>query len=190
MANLYTVEKEIRGRKIVAQFNGISTALRAVDTSYIEDSENTSVKKLAEFLFSHVVVEPKFAIDDFGAEKIGEEVTTTINGKEYTAKFGGLSAALEAVDSCYIEGTSNTSTEKLAEYLFKNVIVNPENLTIDDFDSMEEFNKVVTFARETMQGGEAMKEFNEIVAFAREVMQGNFRDKKPVEKTTKAKSKG
>lgn len=190
MANMYTVEKEIRGRKIVAQFSGISTALRAVDTSYIEGSENTSVKKLAEYLFTYVVVEPKLSIDDFGADKIGEETATQINGVEYVAKFNGLSAALDAVDNSYIEGTSNTSIEKLTEYLFDHVIVKPEKLTADDFESMEDFNKVVAFARETMQGGEAMKEFNEIVAFAREVMQGNFRNKKPVEKTTKAKSKG
>lgn len=79
-------------------------------------------------------------------------VTKEINGKEYTAQFNGLGCALRAVDSSYIEGTNTTSVEKIAEYIFKNVIVEPAGLTVDDFDSLEEFNEVVTFGREVMQG--------------------------------------
>lgn len=79
-------------------------------------------------------------------------VEKEINGKKYTAQFNGLSCALKAVDQSYIEGTSNTSVEKLAEYIFANVIVEPKGLDIDDFESMEEFNEVVTFGREVMQG--------------------------------------
>lgn len=79
-------------------------------------------------------------------------VDKEINGKTYTAQFNGISAALEAVDSCYIEGTSNTSTKKLSKYLFEHVIVNPKGLTPDDFEDMDEFNAVITFAREVMQG--------------------------------------
>jgi len=189
MANIYTVEKKIKGTKYVAQFNGISAALRAVDNSYIEGRSTTSLKKLSEYLFANVIVEPKIAIDDFGKDKIGEEATKTIGGVEYVAKFKGLSTALEAIDNSYCDDADNISTEKLSAFLFDRVIVKPTDLTADDFDSMEDFNAVVSFARETMQGGDAMDEFNEVVAFAREVMQGNFRDKKAVEKTTKAKSK-
>ena len=65
--------------------------------------------------------------------------TKEINGKKYTAQFNGLSCALRAVDSTYIEGTNNTSVEKMADYIFQNVIVEPKGLTIDDFESMEEF---------------------------------------------------
>lgn len=90
-----------------------------------------------------------------------------INGKPYKAQFNGMSAALRAIDSSYIDGTSTTSIEKLSEYLLKNVIVDPPSLTVDDFESMEEFN--------------------EVIAFAREVMQGDFRDKKD-KKATKATS--
>lgn len=79
-------------------------------------------------------------------------VKKKIGEVEYTAQFNGISAALEAVDGSYIEGTSNTSILKLSKYLFQNVIVEPTNLSIDDFDNMEEFNAVVTFAREVMQG--------------------------------------
>ena len=78
--------------------------------------------------------------------------TKEINGKKYTAQFNGLSCALRAVDSTYIEGTNNTSVEKMADYIFKNVIVEPKGLTIDDFESMEEFNEVVSFGRDVMQG--------------------------------------
>lgn len=79
-------------------------------------------------------------------------ITKEINGNKYVAQFNGLSCALRAVDSSYIEGTQNTSVEKLAAYIFSNVIVEPTGLTIDDFDDMDEFNEVVTFGREVMQG--------------------------------------
>lgn len=92
-----------------------------------------------------------------------------IGGRTYVAQFNGISAALKAVDNSYIEGTSNTSLEKLSKYLFDNVIVEPKGLTADDFDSLDEFN--------------------EVVAFAREVMQGNFREAE-VEKSANKGSKG
>lgn len=79
-------------------------------------------------------------------------VEKEINGTKYVAQFSGISAALRAVDQSYIEGTSNTSTEKLAEYLFKYILVEPAGMTIDDFEDLETFNEVVTFCRETMQG--------------------------------------
>lgn len=78
-------------------------------------------------------------------------VTKEINGTKYTAQFNGISAALKAIDESYIDGSNNTSMIKLAEYLFKHVIVDPK-VQIDDFDNMEEFNEVVAFAREVMQG--------------------------------------
>lgn len=79
-------------------------------------------------------------------------VKKTINGTEYIAQFNGLSAALEAVDSCYIPGTTNISAGKMADYLFQHVIVEPKNLTADDFESLAELNEVTDFAREVMQG--------------------------------------
>ena len=79
-------------------------------------------------------------------------VNKKIGGVEYTAQFNGISAALNAVDASYIEGTNNTSVAKLSKYLFENVIVEPKNLTADDFENMDDFNEVVTFAREVMQG--------------------------------------
>lgn len=80
------------------------------------------------------------------------QVKKTIGGKEYIAQFGGISVALKAVDASYIEGTSTTSVEKLAEYLFQHVIVEPKGLTPDYFDTLDEFNEVVSFARGVMQG--------------------------------------
>ena len=75
-----------------------------------------------------------------------------IKGVKYVCQFNGISAALDAVDNSYIEGTANTSVLKLAKYLFQNVVVKPEGLDIDDFDDLETFNEVVSFAREVMQG--------------------------------------
>lgn len=79
-------------------------------------------------------------------------VEKEINGKKYVCQFNGISAALDAVDSTYIDGTNTTSVTKMANYLFKNVVVQPSGLTPDDFDNMDEFNEVITFAREVMQG--------------------------------------
>lgn len=95
-------------------------------------------------------------------------VKKKIGGVEYTAQFNGISAALEAVDNGYIEGTSTASVVKHSKYLFDNVIVEPKGLTADDFDNMDDFNAVVEFARG--------------------VMQGNFRDKQEKQKSANAKS--
>lgn len=75
-----------------------------------------------------------------------------INGKKYIAQFNGLSAAIQAVDNSYIEGTQNTSIEKLTNYILENVIVEPKGLKIDDFETMEELNEVVRFGRAVMEG--------------------------------------
>lgn len=79
-------------------------------------------------------------------------VEKEINGTKYVAQFAGLSTALRSFDNSYIEGTNNTSTEKLAQYLFKYIIVEPKDLSIDDFEDMQTFNEVVSFARQVMSG--------------------------------------
>lgn len=190
MAEIYTVSKEINGKTYVCQFNGIAAAQEALDSSYIDGSNNMSSEKLAKYLFENVVVEPKgLTPDDFGADKIGSEKTKTVNGVEYTAKFNGISCALKAIDSTYIDGTSNTSNVKFSKYIFDNVITKPEKLSLDDFDNTEDLNEVISFARDVMQGVETMEEYLEVFGFARDVMQGKFRDKKD-KKPTKTTSKG
>ena len=74
--SFYTVEKEINGVKYTAQFSGMSTALRAIDESYIDGSENTSLVKLSNYIFEHVIVEPKgLTVDDFGSMQELRDVT-------------------------------------------------------------------------------------------------------------------
>jgi hypothetical protein len=80
-----------------------------------------------------------------------KQVKKTIDGTEYTAQFNGLSAALQAVDDSYIDGSSNTSTFKMAKYVLENVIVSPRK-EVDDFENAEALNKVIDFGREVMQG--------------------------------------
>lgn len=79
-------------------------------------------------------------------------VKKEINGVEYTAQFNGVAAALESVDSSYIDGTQNISTLKMASYLLEHVIVDPKGLTVNDFDSVAELNAVTDFARDVMHG--------------------------------------
>lgn len=78
-------------------------------------------------------------------------VDKEIGGVIYTFQFNGISAALKAVDECYIEGSSNLSLEKLNEYLLENVVVNPK-CSIDDFEDVATLNKVTAYARKVMQG--------------------------------------
>lgn len=80
------------------------------------------------------------------------QVKKEFGGVIYTAQFNGISAALEAIDGCYIDGTMVVSSKKLADYLFEHVIVDPKGLTADDFDSMDAFNEVTIWARGVMEG--------------------------------------
>lgn len=79
-------------------------------------------------------------------------VTKTINGKEYTAQFSGLSTALEMIDNSYIEGTNSVSVVELGKYVFAHGIVSPSGLSANDFDNLDEYNEVVAFGRGVMQG--------------------------------------
>ena len=45
--NFYTVTKEINGKKVTAQFNGLSVATKATREIKIDGSDNTSMEKLA-----------------------------------------------------------------------------------------------------------------------------------------------
>lgn len=174
MSKFKTAVKEINGKKYTAQFNGIGEYSKAMDRMYIDNSKNISLEKLSKYCLDNVIVKPKLSLADFAGDKVGQEVTRTINGVEYTAKFTGVLTSLRMIDSCYIDGSSNTSMAKTYEYLFKNVIVAPKNLTADDFDNIEDLNEVVAFATEVMQGDGIIDEFNQIVSFAREVMDGSY----------------
>lgn len=79
-------------------------------------------------------------------------ITKEINGTEYTAQFAGISVALKATDETHIDGSDATSVEKMADYLFQHVIVEPKGLTPDDFDTIEEFQEVIKFASGVMKG--------------------------------------
>ena len=74
-----------------------------------------------------------------------------INGVDYVAQYAGLSIALKAADETYAGDTSNTSMFKMAEYLFKYVIVEPKGLSVDDFESLDELGEVMQFASAVMK---------------------------------------
>jgi hypothetical protein len=63
-----------------------------------------------------------------------------------------MSFALEAIDNCYIDGTSNISVFKLSKYILDHIIVEPKGLTPDDFDDVETLNEIVAWGRDVMQG--------------------------------------
>lgn len=78
MANkFYTKEKTIGGVKYIAQFNGISSALTAIDESYIDGSSNIGIGKLSKYIFENVIVEPKgLTADDFDTVEDLNEVVS------------------------------------------------------------------------------------------------------------------
>lgn len=79
-------------------------------------------------------------------------VEKEFNGKKYVAQFSGVSVAVRAIDSSYIDGTGTTSTEKLGQYILDHIIVDPKGLTADNFETMEEYNAVTTWGRDVMYG--------------------------------------
>lgn len=77
--------------------------------------------------------------------------TKEINGVTYTAQFSGIALAMKSVDQTYIDGTSNTSVEKMARFILEHAIVDPK-VTVEDFESLEELNEVVKFGSAVMKG--------------------------------------
>lgn len=73
-----------------------------------------------------------------------------INGEIFKAQFNGFSALLDARQET--EG----SEKKAAEYIFKNVIVEPKIKDIDEFfgTNMELFSEVLAFGGEVMAADE------------------------------------
>lgn len=61
------VTKTINGKEYVAQFSGLSTYYRAIDSSYIDgDSKNLSLEKMNSYVLENAIVEPPhLTIDDF-----------------------------------------------------------------------------------------------------------------------------
>lgn len=78
MANVkfYTKEKEINGKKYVAQFNGLSASLAAIDKTYIDGTTTTSVEKMTNYILENVIVDPKgLTADDFDSmEELNEVI--------------------------------------------------------------------------------------------------------------------
>lgn len=79
------------------------------------------------------------------------QITKEINGKKYIAQFNGVGAALNGEDA-WNEGNGKISNRKMADYLLKNVIVEPHGLTPDDFETIEDLDNVITFALSVMNG--------------------------------------
>ena len=55
---LEKVKKVIKGTEYTAQFNGALAALEAIDRTYIKGTDNTSMVKMTEYVFEHVIVAP------------------------------------------------------------------------------------------------------------------------------------
>lgn len=79
------------------------------------------------------------------------KVTKEIDGTKYTAQFAGCSVALRATDDCK-DKNGEVSNLKLSQFLLDHVIVDPVNLTVDDFEDVEKLGNVTSFAGEVMSG--------------------------------------
>lgn len=79
------------------------------------------------------------------------KVTKEINGVKYTAQFAGSGMGLRAKDASNDEN-GNVLTEKLATFILDNVIVEPQGLDVDSFESLDELNEVTAFASDVMSG--------------------------------------
>ena len=65
MKKFEQVKKVINGTEYVAQFNGFGNRYRAIDSTYIDGTQVTSMEKMAIYLLENVLVTPKKSIDDF-----------------------------------------------------------------------------------------------------------------------------
>ena len=75
MKKFEQVKKVINGTEYVAQFNGFGNRYRAIDNTYIDGTQITSMEKMAIYLLENVLVTPKKNIDDF---EDGEELDELI----------------------------------------------------------------------------------------------------------------
>ncbi|MDE3837937.1 hypothetical protein C0966_00750 [Bacillus methanolicus] len=83
--------------------------------------------------------------------KIGTQKTITVEGIEYTLQHPGTREYLRIQDRAQTE-TGVPSTEKLAEELFKHVIVNPK-VSFEYFDEHEGFEEVLKEAMTFLRTG-------------------------------------
>ena len=90
-------------------------------------------------------------------------ITQNINGKDYTAQFNGLEPFLEATDNSYLDYANATSTEKMANYLFQNVLVSPSGIKINDFGK----DQIGTRKSKTIKGVKYTAEFRGVLPFVR-----------------------
>ncbi|MCD8090108.1 MAG: hypothetical protein LUD81_05705 [Clostridiales bacterium] len=79
------------------------------------------------------------------------QVKKTIIGTEYTAQFNGIAEMYKSIDNTYMDGRDTTSMYKMAEYLLKNVLVEPKK-NFDDFEDTNEFNEVLSFLGSVHRG--------------------------------------
>lgn len=73
-----------------------------------------------------------------------------INGVVYTAQFNTLREAIKAKKIYQDSVTGRIDTEKLYDYIFQNVIVDPPGLTIEDFDDLDELSEVALFGTQVL----------------------------------------
>lgn len=74
MKKFTQVTKKINGTEYTAQFNGFGGRYDAVDRTYIDGTQTTSMRKIAEYLLENVLVTPKKTLDDFEDAKELDEV--------------------------------------------------------------------------------------------------------------------
>lgn len=79
------------------------------------------------------------------------QVKKTIGGKEYTAQFNGIGAALDGQDFWNAEDGAHRN-RRMADYILKNVIVDPAGLTPDSFNIYGDMNDVVSWGLGVMNG--------------------------------------
>lgn len=84
--------------------------------------------------------------------KKGQQVKEKINEKEYTFQFNGLRAADRAIKAV-TDGKGEIDIEKMRDYLFENVVVEPAHIDYDEyFESADELDEVTKIATEVMRG--------------------------------------
>lgn len=80
-----------------------------------------------------------------------KQVTKEFHGKKYTAQYTGPRTWFQMKD-CAVRPDGTFSDEKLDDFILKNVIVDPHDLTIDDFDFPTDVDEVTAWGAAVARG--------------------------------------
>lgn len=80
------------------------------------------------------------------------QVEKEIDGVKYVGQYTGLRTYLKVSDDSRRADGNGINTEDYYDNALKAAIIEPANLSVDDFDDIDHLKNVIDFANEVMEG--------------------------------------